>query len=277
MIETLLPTFDKAGTPELLSSGIVADSPIVYRFGNGSVLKISPPAFPNVAREMAEKVSLAHEVLGEELGWAAPVLLGQSEIDGCTCAWFGELAPISNNRMVRIIQLRRIAPAVLSWLRGVARLDRGINDQAGVCLRALAGCPYGVVSRPAQEALIGIERGAFLAQSRIMHGDLWLGNVMRDPAGVCDFVIIDWRGANLDGFPVFDLVKFAQSAEIGRRALRAELTAHAAALGCGILDTRTYLLAALGHIWINLDQFPPDRFAAMAESCLDTLERALNA
>jgi hypothetical protein len=165
---------------------------------------------------------------------------------------------------------------VLTWLRGVAALDRGISDQGETCLKALVDCPYATLRGPAEAALASVQSGAFVPQSRIMHGDFWVGNVMLDPAGVRPFILIDWRGSNVDGFPIFDLVKFAQSSSLGRRALRAELGAHAERLGCDIGDTRSYLLAALGYIWIHLEQFPPERFLAMGENCLATLNNALN-
>lgn len=262
--------------PELLSSGLLGDCASVYRVDNNLVLKISPPAFPNVAREMALKADRARECLGKDLGWAVTKVLRHWEADGVSCALFEELTNISGNRVKRFVQVRRVTPSVLTWLRGVAALDRGTSDQCETCLQALVDCPYVTLREPAEAALASVRSGAFVPQSRIMHSDLWVGNVMLDPAGVRPFILIDWRGSNVDGFPIFDLVKFAQSSSLGRRALRAELGAHAERLGCDICDTRSYLLAALGYIWIHLEQFPPERFLAMGESCLATLDNALN-
>jgi hypothetical protein len=97
-----------------------------------------------------------------------------------------------------------------------------------------------------------------------------------DPSGEREFMVIDWRGSQVDGFPIFDLVRFAESAGLSSKALRAELAQHAERLECGIGDTRDYLSAALGLIWANLDQFPPERFALMGTRNLQTLEAALN-
>jgi hypothetical protein len=262
---------------ELLSSGVLSDSASVYRVDDSSVLKMSPPDFPNVAREMAERADLARTALGEELGWAVAVVLKRWEMDGVSCALFEELTSVSDRRLKRFVQLRRLTPPVLQWLRDVAALDRGVSDRAEVCLRALADCPYEILRRSAVDPLARINSGAFVARSRIMHSDFWIGNVMIDPSGSRPFVLIDWRGSTVDGFPIFDLVKFASSAGLRRKVLRAELAAHAERLGCDIEETRTYLLAALGHIWLHLEQFPPERFRAMAENCLLTLDNALNA
>lgn len=263
--------------PELLSSGMLDDCASVYRVGDNLVLKVSPAAFPNVAREMAERASQASEVLGDDLAWAVPVLFKQWDVDGVSCVLFEELTKISDSRVKRFVQVRKITPAVLEWLRRVAALDRGVSNQAESCLRALADCPYEIFRGPAENALASVKSGEFIARSRLMHSDFWIGNVMLDPSGVRPFVLIDWRGSTIDGFPIFDLVKFAESAGLSRKALRAELAAHSEALGCAIQEARIYLLAALGYIWIHLEQFPPDRFREMAENCLLTFDNALNA
>lgn len=262
--------------PELLSSGLLEDCASVYRVDHNRVLKVSPAAFPNVAREMAEKADLARNSLGEGLRWAVAIVLRQWEVDGVSCALFEELTTISNKRLKRFIQVRRVTPAVLGWLRDVAALDRGISNQGETCLQALAECPYETLRRPAEAALASVRSGVFVLRSRIMHGDFWVGNVMLDPNGIRPFVVIDWRGSTLDGFPIFDLVKFAQSSGLSRKLFRAELGAHADRLGCDIRETRNYILAALGYIWLHLEQFPPERFLAMGESCLGAVDNALN-
>jgi hypothetical protein len=278
MIEAqLLPgSMGSTAAPEILSSGLLGDCAIVYRVDDKRVLKVSPAAFPNVAREMAEKADIARNCLGHGLSWAVAVVLSQWETDGVSCALFEELTTISKNRVKRFVQIKRVTPAVLSWLRDVAALDRGISNQGETCLQALADCPYERLREPAKAALARVQSGAFVPRSRIMHADFWVGNVMLDPTGARPFVLIDWRGSTIDGFPIFDLVKFAQSSRLSRKLLRAELGAHADRLGCDILETRSYLLAALGYIWIHLDQFPPDRFLTMGERCLAALDNALN-
>jgi len=277
MIEAQRPSsVGSTAAPELLSSGLLDDCAMVYRVDDNCVLKVSPAAFPNVAREMAERADIARDCLGDSLGWAVAVVLSQWETDGVSCALFEELTTISNKRVKRFVQVRRVTPAVLGWLRDVAALDRGISNQGETCLQALADCPYQTLRGPAEAALASVQSGAFVPRSRIMHGDFWVGNVMLDPTRIRPFVLIDWRGSAVDGFPIFDLVKFARSSGISRKLLRAELGAHAERLGCDIHETRSYLLAALGYIWIHLEQFPPERFLAMGEGCLAAVDNALN-
>jgi len=263
---------------KVLSSPRTADGTKVYlvHHGGSSVLKISPPPYPNVIEEMIEKATLARQVLGEQLGACIPVPIDQWKAHGVSCGLFEELAPISSNRLIRLAQRKKITPLVLRWLREVARIERGINENAADYLSALTACPFELLQEAAERALAKAQADQFLLHSRVMHGDLWLGNVMLDPSKTREFMIIDWGGSSVDGLPIFDLVKFAESAGLTSRALRVELSAHAERLCCSLQHTRIYLVAALGYIWQNLNQFPPERFAMMAESNLRTFDAALN-
>jgi hypothetical protein len=114
-----------------------------------------------------------------------------------------------------------------------------------------------------------------------MHGDLWIGNVLlRDATSGLKgawsdrFVIIDWPGSMLRGHAIFDLTRLTQSISTGERALASELIRHCQALQCDPEDAVGYLLAALGHLEMNLEQFPFDRFMGMATACYHQLERA---
>jgi thiamine kinase-like enzyme len=258
--------------------GVVADGTRVYSINDDgtSILKASPPAFPGVIRELTQKQRIARDVLGENLGRHVAQAFQEWEVDGVSCAFFEKLTPIASSTLKRFLQLRKVTAPVLKWLREVASLDQGPSEQMETCLRALTRCRYEYLHAPANQALDRLTNRAFEARARVMHGDLTLGNVMLDPSGALEFVIIDWRGANMNGFPIFDLIKFAETARLRPGILRAELEAHADRLGCELQDTRSYLLAAFGYIWLNLDQFPPERFADMAKKNLNTLDSALD-
>ena len=260
----------------LVSSGATADGTNVYLVG-ATVLKVSPPAFPNVIREMTDKARLAREALGADLGRVIPRPLGEWQMEGASCALFEELAPISSARVRRSIQLSKIRPKLLQWLREVARVDRGVSTQTRLHLNSLANCPFPALQHDAKLALAKLNDGDFYPRATVMHTDLWLGNIMLDPLGKRDFVVIDWRGSTTDGYPIFDLIKLAESFRLTPKALKAELDSHADALGCSLDNMRNYLTAALGYVWHHLDQFPPERFAAMAERNLRTLGNALSA
>ena len=264
---------------ETLSVGMTADGVSVYLVddrGSTSVLQVSPPKFPNVILEATHKITTAREALGEDLGGSIPVPLDQWEVNGISCALFKAFTPLSPGRVRRFFQLQKLKIPVLGWLRQIAAIDRGPADEAERCLKAVAECPYETLHAPALKALDRMANGFFSPRRRVMHGDMTLGNVLLDPSKTREFMIIDWRGSEANGYPVFDLVKFAEAVGLRPNALRAELTSHAERLACEIEDSRSYLLTALGHIWRNLDQFPPERFAAMANRNLNTLDAALH-
>ena len=260
----------------LLSGGLAPDSAKVYLLKNErKVLRISPPEFPNVVREMTHKAKMARDALGPQLGRPIPLPLQQWESEGVSCALFEEFVPISRNKLVRWLQVRRVAPLVLTWLRDVAEIDRGPNNAVKINLEALASCPSQSVRAAALSALSTMHSAARF-RSAVMHGDLWTGNLLLPRSTDREFVIIDWGGSIVDGFPIFDLVRFGEAIRLGSSAFRKELVAHARILDCELRQTRTYLLAALGHIWRNLQQFPAERFASMAARNLRTIDAALN-
>jgi hypothetical protein len=128
-----------------------------------------------------------------------------------------------------------------------------------------------------------LETGAFRPRHVLMHGDLWKGNVLiRRDAGSPGrrrwrerFVVIDWAGSESRGHAIYDLIRLAQSMALGRRSLRREVEAHCRLLGCELVDARSHLLCALGHLAGHLEYFPVSAFARTAESCWMALDRAL--
>ena len=90
------------------------------------------------------------------------------------------------------------------------------------------------------------------------------------------FVVIDWPGSELRGYAIFDLIRMSQSMRLNTRSLRREIASHCQLLNCGMADSLSYLLAALGHIAMNLEHFPVDAYARMADACFATLEETLD-
>ncbi len=102
-----------------------------------------------------------------------------------------------------------------------------------------------------------------------------MGNVLiHQPIGEHDraawtdrFVVIDWAGSELKGFPFYDLVRFALSVGMPPRALGAQLVRHRQVLGVDSTDAMSSLLSALGHIAIHLECFPMERYLLMVHAC----------
>jgi hypothetical protein len=105
-----------------------------------------------------------------------------------------------------------------------------------------------------------------------MHGDLWLGNLLRRPNGT--LCIIDWAGSQPQGYGVYDLMRLGISLRVPTRIMKQEIAVHGTALG-GAEALRLHLLAALGHYAANLGEFPRERFVVTAERVWSELSRLL--
>jgi hypothetical protein len=78
--------------------------------------------------------------------------------------------------------------------------------------------------------------------------------------------------------PIRGSLRTAASRAIERlnvRNLSREVNRHCHLLGCERVDATSYLIAALGHIAMNLEHFPMENYTNMAESCYATLDHAL--
>ena len=83
--------------------------------------------------------------------------------------------------------------------------------------------------------------------------------------------VIDWGASMLKGHAIYDLMRLGQSLRLSRRRARAELHRHCQMLGTNVAGAKAYLLAALGHLGMHLDQFPVGNYVACAEMCCGML------
>ena len=118
----------------------------------------------------------------------------------------------------------------------------------------------------------------------LMHGDLWLGNILlkKNPnilntlKPYDNFVVTDWAGSEVKGYAMYDLIRFAESTNLSSKKIKFEIERHCKLLNCNPVDACSYLLAGLGFIGMNLENFPLNRFISMSESCFLTLSKSLD-
>lgn len=267
-------------------SGLVADESTKF-----SVLDASgrPTLFgllagdpdPGLLTRAVEASRAAAESLTPALAGAVLQPIAQRSIAGRTCLLYGWHRPISGGLRGRF-ERWWLSGAVLRWLRGVAACETAPASEArpafAAALEHLASRPIiaAELRAAAEAALDRLASGRWRPRHQLDHNDMHAGNILfaRDRTGEpvrgegsFRFVVIDWPGANVHGFGIYDLVRCAHSFRLSPRALRREILAHCAALGSEPADAAGHLLAALGQLGMNLGEYSEQRYAAMATRC----------
>lgn len=261
--------------------GKLRDSKAVFvsKEAPGLVVIVSPDEFPGVVAEECHKAAEMRSFLGE-LG--APILepMDTGHIDRSTYAVMPYRRPLSQRRILGRLDLLRVQRHVCEWLVRVAQRHGAEADvsryRSAFSALALMAPPDGPTAARLAAAERHLQSGRFLARSMPMHGDLWKANVLRGGNGSTPFILIDWAGSAKDGFPIFDLIRAAQTFRLTPKALYAQLQLHRAALRCQLEDIPLYLLGALGHCAARLGEMSPAHFLAMADDCVTRLSSALD-
>jgi hypothetical protein len=233
-----------------------------------------------------ERAAAARRVLGSALGQHVIDPLHAGVIQGRSFSVLPYLTPMRERGLGGRVQKLWLAPSLLGWLRssaartlvhvGAAGRETGFKRplehliaREGVSSRVCAA---------AEDALEGLQAGKWAARHVLMHGDLWAGNVLLSPQGLGRrplAVLIDWPGALVRGYAIFDLVRLARSFRMRPAVLRGELVRHAELLSCKPEETLAHLLAGLGHQGLELEHFPVQRYLKMVDICFDTLSEAI--
>lgn len=246
---------------------------------HGLVVMVSPPQFPEVVAEECRKALQMRSQLGD-LG--APILepIESGHIESCSYAVMPYRKPLSSRRGMQWIHRIWVKRHLLEWLLQIAQRRSGACEESryGAALDALServasDSPAAALLQMGQSRL---RSGRFAPRTTPMHGDLWKGNVLHGVASTA-FTLIDWRGSEAHGFPLFDLIRAAGSFGLSPKALSRELQLHRAALGCQMEDLPLYLLGALGHYAAHLGEMSPALFQSMVDESVQRLSSALDA
>ncbi len=246
---------------------------------------VASDASPHLVARAIRALDAARRALGPLAGQAVLAPVHHGYIEGRSFAIFHYYRPMSEDGLLGRWHRLRVREDVLRWLRDVIRLTchaptadedasfsealRGLIDDAQVS---------GPVRRRAEQAAERLQSGLWRPCHVLAHNDLWKGNLLLAGSGrdaEYRFLVVDWAGAQVDGYGIYDLIRVDESLRLPRRRLRQELSAHCELLDCPMQDAWSHLLSALGNLARNLDHFPRETFLAMADRCCRRLEAVL--
>jgi hypothetical protein len=257
---------------ELLPDSLSA----AYAIGDLFVVLVSPLSFPNEAANEARTLKSVKKLLPSHLSSFSFDIVAEGRLnDGRSFVVMPRGIPLSKSRLIFAFQKRRITPVVFEWLRGLALEAAAPSGETCAEFRASLESLATINSLPAtilsaaRDGLARLSNGSFVPRHCPMHGDLWKGNIMYGPEK--SLKVIDWRGSRIDGYGIFDLVKFARTFNIKPQDVRSEIRAHTHSLGIDVIDARSTLVAGCGYIFRNLGDFPHESFVALTSSLCNYL------
>jgi len=243
------------------------------------MLHLSSEVSPDLAARGAAMALDAARSLGTPAGSHVLQAISTGMCDGRSFAVYPYQAHLSGWRVLRAIQRVRLRGYVLQWLRTLAAStarDIATADREGSVVESLrfverAEGMSAETRSIAREAIARIAHGRWSPRTVLMHGDLWSGNLLLDPARpyrARAFCVIDWAGATARGFGVYDLIRLGMSFRLTPARLRREIEAHCEILECEACDGLSHLVASLGVLGRQRECFPLDRYVAMANRCV---------
>ncbi|MEQ9258496.1 MAG: phosphotransferase [Roseovarius sp.] len=256
-------------------AGKAADATAKYTVqlasGERTFLIVSSAGNPDLAARAARNIAAIRARLSPAT--AAPVAepLETGTAQGLSYTLWPMLTPWPEGRLTRFIAKRRTEPQVLAWLLALMRETKAPMTEASKAraLHYLARVEgdtahSDAARRCAGEAAGRIAQGHWAPVTCVQHSDLWLGNVMLAPEGARGgFRVIDWAGARLEGYPFFDLGRFAISCGTSGARLRRAIMEGLRACDSACPGITPYVLCALGQIGDDLEHFPEAMFRAM--------------
>jgi hypothetical protein len=243
-----------------------------------AVLLLSSNKTPDSVRRAVLRAGEAKASASAKVADHVLMPLWEGSLGSRSYAVFSYCRRLSSHRLLNRVQRSMLKSTLFDWLFDLTResfracVEKEAEQGFARPLQYLLATP-GIDKRLYADARTALNR---LANRR--------GNVLIDQPSKAlglsqlkeRFVVIDWAGSRTEGFPIFDLVRIAQSFRLNRLELHREVRRHCEILRCELIDARSYNAAALGHILINLEHFPFSGFLPMASACVDSLDFILS-
>jgi hypothetical protein len=256
----------------------VADGAAIFLIDRHFILFVAPFEHPDAADAQRNAMLRIAEALPPSLSRTLLPIVGNGYFGERSFLVLPRCIPLSSGRVGRFLDKTRVAADLLPWLRDLAswKAHEPADPQRFIAafnaLIRMEDLPNDL-----RDTARRIERSVSDRAIRLwhvpMHGDLWRNNVMRRDDG--SLAVIDWAGSEVDGYGIYDLVRFKQSFNIPDARYRSELRWYAELMG-GEDAVTAHLLGALGHYADRLGEFPRERFVTLATDCYALLMSGLS-
>jgi len=228
--------------------------------------------------------------IGPRLGDAIIKPIQSGYVDGRSYMMLPWCREFSSWRAIRVMQRMVLVRPLLKWLHEVAATAAVPDYPFGNAGESFSGVLAHLLNQKfvdddikivIRKSMDRLNSGKWNPRHAVDHNDFYLGNVML-PARMnhhtrprYPFVLIDWAGANPQGYGIYDLIRLALALKLSVKALRRELVTHSTALQCDPSDTSGHLLAAFGRLHQHLECFPEARYIQTFRNCWAAFRRAL--
>ena len=245
-----------------------------------AMLSLSPLERPQATDVAARSTLDARAALGERLGQVVLMPWHTGWINGCSFTIAPYHRPVSTLQPQRALERRRLWLRAGDWLHDTLRHSvRKPDARESYCefslpLTVLAdhAALTPQIRERARLELRALEVGDWQPRLALAHYDLWQDNLLLAPDdSEFGFVVIDWGGARASGHAVYDLLRLALSSPASVDATLQRLRDHCRALECPPRHAAGHALAALGHLALNLGDWPMDRLTMTAQRCFDLI------
>jgi len=248
---------------------------------------VSPRAHPSAVLEATLRARAAREQLRGEPAAAVLVPWRVGEADGLSFSVTEYAHPLGGHDLLSRWRRRSCGRRAIDWLHHVAAQtvadvpeDAVDARVAGPLARLVADETLGSSVRTAgREALAALDAGRWRPRQQLAHNDFWWNNLVR-PSTRRDLAwpyVIDWGGAAVDGFPLYDLMRMAHSLRLSPRLFAQDLRRGARPLQCTPAEAPHHVVTALAALREHLGQWPKEQYARLGEEWLDYLRAGIGA
>jgi hypothetical protein len=245
-----------------------------------AMLSLSPPDRPQATDVAARSTFEAQAALGERLGRVVLMPWHTGWVNGCSFTVAPYHRPLSGFKPQRALERRQLWQRAGHWLQQTLRHSvrtpdaQQIHSEFKAPLAALADLASLTpqIRERARLEWRALEAGDWQPRLALAHYDLWQDNFLWAPDdNEFGFLVIDWGGARASGHAVYDLLRLALSSPASADATLKQLRDHCRVLECPPEHAAGHALAALGHLALNLGDWPLDRLTITAQRCFDLL------